>query len=141
MNVIGTWKIAEVYTFDEDFNKVLKTVDEVMNDPETDGDTRMTLTADFEFCDDGMLYVKALLPEGISQEEIDEAVAAGEITLCGEGRFILGSHEWKEEDGKLLYNSGIQGEVLGEEVSPWEELEQTEDGKLRLMVYVLEKAV
>ena len=140
MNVLGTWKIAAVYTFDADFNKELKPVGEVLDAPETDDDMRMMLTAEYEFCDDGSLLVKALLPENISREEIDEAVEAGEITLCGDDRFMIESYEWKEEDGKILFDSGIEGEAFGEKTSPWEEIEQLEDGTLQFFIYRLQKA-
>ena len=45
----------------------------------------------------------------------------------------------KEENGKYYYDSGIQGEVLGEPVSPWMEIQETEDG-IEWMAYRLVKA-
>ncbi len=52
---------------------------------------------------------------------------------------IVEEHPWKEENGKYYYDSGIQGEVLGEPVSPWMEIQETEDG-IEWMIYRLVKA-
>ena len=60
------------------------------------------------------------------KEELDAAAAAGELELCGD-MIILERKRWKEEDGKLLYDTGVKGEVLGEAVSPWVEVKFADD--------------
>ena len=62
-----------------------------------------------------------------------------EIRLFDSRSMIVEEHPWKEEDGKYYYDSGIQGEVLGEPVSPWMEIQETEDG-IEWMTYRLVKA-
>ena len=49
---------------------------------------------------------------------------------------IVDQQAWKEENGKFYHDSGIHGEVLGEEVSPWMEITETDDG-IELMLYRL----
>ena len=58
---------------------------------------------------------------GLSQEEIDEAVNDGEFELY-DGYIKLAEYSWKTENGKNYLDTRIKGEVLGEEVSPWEEI-------------------
>ena len=56
-----------------------------------------------------------------------------------DGVAVFGVTEWKNEDGRILYNTGVEGEVLGEEVSPWIELEE-KDGVIELQMMRLERA-
>ena len=81
----------------------------------------------------------APIPETVPQEEIDRAAAAGEVELCGSRTMVVERHPWKEENGKYYYDSGIQGEVMGEEFSPWMEIKETEDG-IEWMICRLVKA-
>lgn len=52
------------------------------------------------------------------------------------------STTWKEADGKFYYDTGIQGETLGEPVDPFVEISVTEDGCLLygLGMILLERA-
>ena len=70
---------------------------------------------------------------------LNRAAAAGEVRLFDSRSMIVEEHPWKEEDGKYYYDSGIQGEVLGEPVSSWMEIQETEDG-IEWMIYRLVKA-
>ena len=70
------------------------------------------------------------------QEEIDRAAAAGQVQLFDNRTMIVDQKAWKEENGKFYHDSGIHGEVLGEEVSPWMEITETDDG-IELMLYRL----
>lgn len=127
MDVKGIWKVNKIMGFDDDYNQVWKDAEAIINDPSADSDEKQMAKAQVEFGDDGFVKMMMSLPEGVSQEEIDEAVAAGEIEVCG-NMMVAEKHPWKEEDGKVLYDSGTEGEVLGEEVSPWLEITETEDG-------------
>jgi hypothetical protein len=48
--------------------------------------------------------------------------------------------EWKEQDGKVSFNTGTKGEVLGEAVDPWMEIPQADDGSIKYVTYTLVKA-
>ncbi len=41
---------------------------------------------------------------------------------------LLEEKAWKEENGKLFFDTGEKGDVLGEEVSSWKEIKEIEDG-------------
>ena len=138
MNVVGIWKVKEVFSLNEDEGKWLS-FQECMDNEEMDDETKSFLSARFVFEPDGLFKVVIAIPEGVPQEKIDQAVAAGEIRLFDSRSMIVEEHPWKEENGKYYYDSGIQGEVLGEPVSPWMEIQETEDG-IEWMIYRLVKA-
>ena len=138
MNLVGIWKVKEALAFDEDGGKWLP-VQECMDREDMDDETKSFLSARFVFEPDGLFKIVMAIPDGVPQEKIDQAAAAGEIRLFDSRSMIVEEHPWKEENGKYYYVSGIQGEVLGEPVSPWMEIQETEDG-IEWMAYRLVKA-
>ena len=138
MNLVGIWKVKEALTFGEDGGKWLS-VQECMDNEEMSDETKSFLLGRFVFEPDGSFKIVMAIPEGAPQEEIDRAAAAGQVRLFDSRSMIVEEHPWKEEDGKYYYDSGIQGEVLGEPVSPWMEIQETEDG-IEWMAYRLVKA-
>jgi len=104
IDILGSWKVDKMLSFDGNFNQVWKDAAEIINDPELDDDDKQMARAIANFGDDGVLKLMMPLPEGVSQEEIDEAVAAGEIEVEGD-MMIAEKHPWKEEDGKILYDN------------------------------------
>ena len=81
------------------------------------GNTRIYITV---FNDNGTVETIMPIPEGATAEELEDV----EIR---DGMAVIDTKQWKNEDGKNLYNSEIQGEVLGEEVSPWIEIKEVGD--------------
>lgn len=71
-----------------------------------------------EVCEDGNLYVLMPLPEGVTQEEVDEALNAGAIKLRN-GMLYDNPMAWEERDGKLWFDTGIEGEAFGEKADSW----------------------
>ena len=138
MDIKGLWKADKVLSFDENFDQVWKDAEAILNDPTLDEDDKQAALTVIEIGEDGILRMMIPLPDGISQEEIDAAVEEGEIEVVGD-MMVVGKHEWKEEDGKFFFDSGIQGEVLGEEVSPWEEIIVTDDG-IQLFTFKMVRA-
>ena len=134
----GLWKVDKIMGFDDDYNQVWKDAEAILNDPAADDDEKQAVKSLVEFGDDGIVRLMMPLPEGVTQEEIDEAVAAGEIEVR-DGMMIAEQHEWKEEDGKVFYDSGTEGEVCGEEVSPWIEITETDNG-IEMFTFRLVKA-
>ena len=59
-----------------------------------------------EICEDGKLYMLMPLPEDATKEEIDAAVASGEIHLRG-GMIAGGPESWEERDGVLWYTTDL----------------------------------
>lgn len=138
MNLVGIWKVKEMLSFDKNGGKWLS-VQECMDNEKMGDEIKSFLSARFVFEPDGLFKTVMAIPEGVPQEEIDRAAAAGEVRLFDGRSMIVEEHPWKEENGKYYYDSGIQGEVLGEQVSPWMEIQETEDG-IEWMTYRLVKA-
>ena len=128
MNLIGKWKIAASLQYNDEGKQVWRTVEEIAADPETDPFDLDMYQSVFVFGEDGFVRTIVALPEGTPQEEIDAAVEAGEIELYEPGFIAMEKTPWKEENGKMFYDSGVEGEVLGEKTDPWTEIIPTDDG-------------
>lgn len=146
MNFIGNWKIHSVGQFDpaEGFKYV--SVEEYINTPADYIDPSDTEAVEAEkrerlqnvsvimkVCDDNRLYILMPFPEGVSQETIDAAVQAGEISIM-DGMIAQTAMDWEERDGHLWFNSGIEGEVAGEAADPWVDASEDE-GFLTVMIF------
>ena len=94
MDYIGKWVFESIMQRDESGDMVRLTADAYLASPmpyvdESDPDEvaselreRKTLIGSaVEVVDDGHLYILMPLPEGVSQEEVDAAVQAGQIKL------------------------------------------------------------
>ena len=84
-------------------------------------------------CEDGKLYMLMPLPEGVSKEEVDEAVKAGIIKLY-DGMMTDDPKAWEERNGELWLEVG---EGMSE--SGWVKLSD-DDGHLLLMTIRYTKA-
>lgn len=127
MKIIGQWKVSAVLT---GVDGTLKWVTREKAEQIEDFDLSM-FDAITEFRPDGTVCDLLCIPQDMPQAEIDNAVAAG-YEFAG-GFLVAGKHAWKEEDGKILYNTNINGEILGEELSPWAEITEDADGNITLM--------
>jgi len=146
MSYLGKWVLKSVVSFDEDFNQVELTPEEYINSPmsyidETDEEEvqneireRKSMAAmQLKVCEDGKFYSYTPIPEGVSQEEIDEAVAAGEIKV-EDGMLVTDAMDWEERDGEFWFNSGIEGEAFGEATDPWVKA-SNDDGTISFMTF------
>ncbi|MBP1542706.1 MAG: hypothetical protein J6A16_01305 [Oscillospiraceae bacterium] len=131
MNYIGKWKFHSVMTFDDDNMPVYLTPEEYLNSPmpyidETDEEQvademkerRNMIGTQIKICEDGELYMLTPLPEGVSQAEVDKAVAAGVIRLV-DGAMADEPKRWELRDGELWFDTGIEGEVYDEAADSW----------------------
>ena len=131
MSYLGKWVLKSVISFDEDFNQVELTPEEYINSPmsyidETDEEAvrdeirqRKSMVAmQLKVCEDGKFYSYTPIPEGVSQEEVDRAVAAGVIKLV-DGAMADEPKNWELRDGEFWFDTGIEGEVYDEKVSSW----------------------
>ena len=82
-------------------------------------------------CEDGNLYMLMPLPDGVSKEEVDEAVKAGHIKLY-DGMITDEPKKWEERDGELWLEVG---EGMSED--GWVKL--SEDGLLAFITTRYEK--
>lgn len=138
MNLIGKWSIAQMMHFDEEKGLVWTDAAEILAKEADDKEMQMMVKTEVLIEEDGSMTFLSPLPEGVSQEEIDEAVAAGELTLR-DGKMIVGQNHWKVEDGKLMADTGLEGEILDEKVGPWEEIKEVEDGMIQFAFYHLKR--
>ena len=96
-------------------------------------DRRNMIGGQIAVCEDGKLYMLMPLPEGVSKEEVDEAVKAGEIKLY-DGMMTDEPKAWEERNGELWLEVG---EGMSE--SGWVKLSD-DDGHLLLMTIRYTKA-
>lgn len=135
MKYIGKWEVSAALSFvDGEIKWVTR---EEANDIE---DFDLSLFSPImEFAPDGTVLTLYRIPEGMPQEEIDEAVSRGAVVA---GDFLaMEKREWKEDGGKILYNTQIVGEFLGEEVSPWAEITEDENGEITMMEMIRLKRI
>jgi hypothetical protein len=105
-----------------------------MSTGELDEDAAADMLAAFEqkieFTQDRRVLMWAPLPKGVTQEQIEAALEAGQIKAVRDGLFCAGEMEWKTVDGKCYYNTNEHRELFGEEQSPWDELKPDEEGRI-----------
>ncbi len=138
MDIIGKWSIQEVLRFNDNFERIWVDRETILSDDTLNDSEKQVLHMEMIFTEDGKIKTVMPLPESIPQEEIDEAIASGEISLYDEKTMLLEEHPWKRENGKIMYDTGAKIELFGEPVSSWEELKE-EDGLLRMMTFRLKK--
>ena len=131
MDYIGNWVFDSIGMPDDEKGFVYLSGDEYLASPmpyidETDeeavqdemNERKKTIGMQVKVCEDGKLYLLMPLPEGVSREEVDKAVSAGVITLL-DGMMADRPMAWKERNGELWYDTGIEGEVFGEKADSW----------------------
>lgn len=139
MEFIGKWRIDEALSFttsDDGVKQEWRKVADILADESVEEGDKKMLRAEVSFKEDGRVQWCLPVPEDFPKEELDELVASGEFTLAEDGKIVIEEKQWKLEDGKLMYDTGIKGEVFGEEVSSWTELKE-ENGLMEIMVYRL----
>lgn len=134
MDVRGVWKVKEVHVPTPDGEKVF-TPDNPPEDERFEDAVEMMqyLT---EFAEDGTLNTLMFVPE----DKRGEAAKHG-VVVREDGYAAVESTVWKEENGKIYYDTEIEGEVLGEKVDSFAEIPVTEDGCLQygLGMIILER--
>lgn len=140
MNLIGKWNVAATLQFnDEKCQMEWVEVEKVLAQDDLDKDLIMLMKTQAVFGEDGSLGFLMPLPDGVTQEEIDEAVAAGEITLK-DGMMLTDQKHWKVENGKNMADTAPEGEVLGEKVGPWEEVKEIDNHTIEITGFRLKRA-
>ena len=138
MSLVGRWKIVEAIRFNEEFKPEWAPIEELLADEELELGDKIMYSSFMEFTEDGRVLNLSPIPEDLSQEELDEVIENCEYELY-EGYIKLTEYRWKTENGKYYLDTNIQGEVLGEEVSPWEEISVV-DGIMETMTVRVAKA-
>ena len=125
MNVIGKWKVKEL-SFPTPKGIITYTPD---NLPEGDNadEITMMLMSRYEFTEDGFMNTLMRVPEN----KIELAKSQGAV-IDEDGYAAIESTTWKEKDGKVYYDTKVEGEVLGETVDPFAEIPVDENGCLTI---------
>jgi len=133
INVVGRWKIKEVLFMDPDLNQTWRSVEDLLADESVDDkDLYMSKVM---FTEGGEILMMLEKPDDMSQEEVDELIASGEMEAY-EDYIVYEKFPWKVEDDKVMFDSGTKGEVLDMEVSPWAEIKGNDD-EVFFMTYKL----
>ena len=125
MSYIGLWKLVAAKGMDfTTFEPLWRTNEDLLAAAEDDM-LKMMADAMFEFKEDGALSIlnKVNIPEGTPEEEIEAAIASGEVFKEDGALWMKHDLAWKEEGGELLVDSGERGEVFGEAINPWKKAE------------------
>ena len=135
MDLRGIWKVREVHVPTPEGERIF-TPDNPPEEERFESCIEM-MQCRTEFAEDGMLNTLMFVPEDMREEAAKHGAVVRE-----DGYAPIESTTWKEEDGKFYYDTGIQGEVLGEPVDSFSEIPVTEDGCLLygLGMIVLERA-
>jgi len=132
MELMGKWKIKKVFCITPDGMELIAPAD--IPQGEDYDEYRRISRAIFDFRPDGIAYM-LLPPEDFKQMDTGE-----ELQLL-DGMAIVEQHPWKEENGEYFYHTGMEGDINGEPVDPYEKLEPDEDGCLPMVdgLMVIEK--
>lgn len=119
MRYVGKWVFHSIGAVTDSDEMVYLSTEDYLKSPmpyidETDEEAvanelreRKTMIGmQIEICEDGKLYMLMPLPEDATKEEIDAAVASGEIHLRG-GMIAGGLESWEERDGVLWYTTDL----------------------------------
>lgn len=134
MDICGIWKVKELHSLTED-GEIVFTPDNLPTDESYEDYAKM-MQCLTEFAEDGALNTLMLIPE-----EMKEAAAEEGIDVREDGYGVIESTVWKEENGKFYFDTKIEGEILEEEVDPFQEIEVMDNGCLRYNfgMFVLER--
>ena len=135
MDIRGIWKVKKIRVPTPDGETVF-IPDNPPADERFEGSAEL-MQCRTEFAEDGVLNTLMFVPEDMREEAAKHGAVVRE-----DGYAAVESTVWKEENGKIYYDTKIEGEVLGEPVDPFSEIPVTVDGCLLygLGMIVLERA-
>lgn len=119
MNYIGKWIFHSIGVVNDNDELVYLDAQGYLDSPmcyidETDSEAvedemkerRQLVNGQLSICEDGKMYMLLPFPESVSQAEIDEAVAAGEIKIY-DGMMTQDPFDWEERNGELWVNMNM----------------------------------
>ena len=125
MNIIGKWKVKELLFPTR--NGMVSYTPENLPEGDNADEITMMLMSRTEFTEDGFMNTLMRVPE----DKIDLAKSQG-AEIDEDGYAAIASTTWKEKDGKVYYDTKVEGEVLGETVDPFAEIPVDENGCLTI---------
>ena len=133
MNITGKWRIKEFHIPTPDGVQVF--TPNTLPEDESYTDYAQMVRTLTEFLPDGRMDTLMPIPEEMLEQVQNEGM---EIR---DGYAVIKSAAWREQDGRFFFDSGIEGEILGETVDPFMEITVLPDGCLlyNMDVLVLER--
>lgn len=153
MSYVGRWVFHSIMSMDENGGSKFLDAEEYLNEipdyiDQNDADAvahelkekKMMISSQLEICEDGMMYTLTPIPEGVSQKEIDAAVAAGEVSFR-HGMLVLEQPKpWEIRNGELWVPIGMVDFYDGQgKRQNWEKC-TLEDGLLTVLTIRYKKA-
>lgn len=134
--VLGQWRMKYMISFDEDLNAKHALLEDLAAEKDDKELKIMSITI-MEFTPDGNIDMK--IPIEKTGYTVEQVEADG--MKVKDGYVMMDSNHWKEKDGEVYADTGLEGEVLGEKVDGWEKLSLNEDGLLPVLggMYLCEK--
>ena len=123
MDIRGIWKVREVHVPTPEGERII-TPDDPPEEERFESCIEM-MQCRTEFAEDGVLNTLMFVPEDKREEAAKHGVVVRE-----DGYAAIESTVWKEENGKIYYDTKIEGEVFEEKVDSFAEIPVTEDGCL-----------
>lgn len=137
MFVAGDYKISKVIRMKEeggvyyiDVEEYLKTLESECDDPREIAHEKQELSAITEFTKDGRVIVKFPIPEGTTQEEIDDAIKHG--ANVKDGYVLQESGQGKVENGEFYLHDESMF-LTGEE---WVKISTDTKGEINMITYI-----
>ena len=113
MNYVGKWMFHSIGVLNDNDELAYLDAQGYLDSPmcyidETDSEAvademkerKQLVNGQLSICEDGKLYMLLPFPEGVSQDEIDAAVAAGHIKVY-DGMMTQDPFDWEDRDGEL----------------------------------------
>ena len=113
MEIKGTWKIDGMLDFLNGGYRKL--------DPASEDESEAMFAKAVIIINDTEMLTCLPITEDMSSEQTEQAKEEGMAIV--DGCLVQSSEPIKFEDGKWFYNTGIQGDIMGEEINPWTEFE------------------
>ena len=147
--IVGRWKIYktlapignsfELHTKDEVVAELDKKKTAGAIEEDEYNETLNMFDYVMEFTDDYKVLSYMPIPKHVTQEQIDQAVASGEVKIVDGMMCCEEPKEWKAVNGHYYYNTKEHREIFGEIKSPWDIIDPDADGRIDLKMFVLEK--
>lgn len=144
MNIVGTWKVSHIQGCDEKDNTVLLNEEEykeflIRSEYPADRmkERLLAFSQKIKFTEDNFVEMMRPIPEGISQEEINDAVASGDFKIV-DGMMVMCSSDpddavkWKEEEGQFFVTAEYNFET--NEMN-WATINVVDDNTLDYMLF------
>ncbi|MBQ3847618.1 MAG: hypothetical protein II748_02050 [Clostridia bacterium] len=136
--IIGRYFVEKVMSFAND-SFDLFTKEEYLGSGENDREVLNMFDMVYDICGDHMMKVWMKIPEGFSDDMIQDALDSKQLLEVDGGYGMTEEKEWKKVGGKYYYSETAMDENGDESIS-WEELTVEDDGKINLgEMFILSK--